>query len=93
MKLTEIQDLIKFVARAGVTEVEIEQKDFKLTIKSEMPKGRGKKEEQVVQTIQVPAAMPQMVQAAPRGSCTCGCSGTRFPCGPCRPRGSCSARG
>ena len=66
MKLTEIQDLIKFVARAGVTEVEIEQKDFKLTIKSEMPKGRGKKEEQVVQTIQVPAAMPQaMVQSAP----------------------------
>ena len=54
------------MARAGVTEVEIEQKDFKLTIKSEMPKGRGKKEEQVVQTIQVPAAMPQaMVQAAP----------------------------
>ena len=66
MKLTEIQDLIKFVARAGVTEVEIEQKDFKLTIKSEMPKGRGKKEEQMVQTIQVPAAMPQaVVQAAP----------------------------
>ena len=65
MKLTEIQDLIKFVARAGVTEVEIEQKEFKLTIKSEMPKGRGKKEEQVVQTIQVPAAVPQMVQAAP----------------------------
>ena len=66
MKLTEIQDLIKFVARAGVTEVEIEQKDFKLTIKSEMPKGRGKKDEQVVQTIQVPAAMPQaVVQAAP----------------------------
>jgi acetyl-CoA carboxylase biotin carboxyl carrier protein len=65
MKLTEIQDLIKFVARAGVTEVEIEQKDFKLTIKSEMPKGRGKKEEQVVQTIQVPAAIPQMIQAAP----------------------------
>ena len=65
MKLTEIQDLIKFVARAGVTEVEIEQKEFKLTIKSEMPKSRGKKEEQVVQTIQVPAAMPQMVQAAP----------------------------
>ena len=59
MKLTEIQDLIKFVARAGVTEVEIEQKEFKLTIKSEMPKGRGKKEEQVVQTIQVPAAIPQ----------------------------------
>ena len=45
MKLTEIQDLIKFVARAGVTEVEIEQKEFKITIKSEMPRGRGKKDE------------------------------------------------
>jgi len=65
MKLTEIQDLIKFVARAGVTEVEIEQKDFKLTIKSEMPKGRGKKEETMVQTIQVPAAVPQAIVAAP----------------------------
>jgi len=64
MKLTEIQDLIKFVARAGVTEVEIEQKDFKLTIKSEMPKGRGRKEEAVVQTIQVPAAVPQAVVPA-----------------------------
>ena len=38
MKLTEIQDLIKFVDRAGVTEVEIEQKEFKLTIKSEKGK-------------------------------------------------------
>ena len=38
MKLAEIQDLIKFIAKAGVTEVEIEQKDFKITIKSEMPK-------------------------------------------------------
>jgi acetyl-CoA carboxylase biotin carboxyl carrier protein len=64
MKLTEIQDLIKFVARAGVTEVEIEQKDFKLTIKSEMPKGRGRKDDAVVQTIQVPAAVPQAVVPA-----------------------------
>ena len=65
MKLTEIQDLIKFVARAGVTEVEIEQKEFKITIKSEMPKGKGKAAEPVVQTIQVPAAMPQAMVAAP----------------------------
>ena len=65
MKLTEIQDLIKFVARAGVTEVEIEQKEFKITIKSEMPKGRGKKDDGMVQTIQVPTAVPQAVVAAP----------------------------
>ena len=65
MKLTEIQDLIKFVARAGVTEVEIEQKEFKITIKSEMPKGRGKKDDGMVQTIQVPTAVPQAMVAAP----------------------------
>lgn len=65
MKLTEIQDLIKFVARAGVTEVEIEQKEFKITIKSEMPKGRAKKDDGMVQTIQVPTAVPQAMVAAP----------------------------
>ena len=85
MKLTEIQDLIKFVARAGVTEVEIEQKEFKLTIKSEMPKGRGKKEEQVVQTIQVPAAMPQMVQAAPVAAAPVAAPATAAPAAPAAP--------
>jgi len=35
MKLSEIQDLIKFVSRSGVNEVEIEQKDFKILIKSD----------------------------------------------------------
>ena len=65
MKLTEIQDLIKFVARASVTEVEIEQKEFKITIKSEMPRGRGKKDELMVQAIQVPAGMPQAMMQAP----------------------------
>ena len=61
MKQSEIQDLIKFVAKAGVTEVEIEQKDFKITIKSEMPK-KGKKvlDEPVIQQIQVPLATPIM---------------------------------
>ena len=65
MKQTEIHDLIKFVAKAGVTEVEIEHKDFKITIKSEMPK-KGKKgsDEPIIQQIQVPVATPVM-QAAP----------------------------
>ena len=63
MKQTEIHDLIKFVAKAGVTEVEIEHKDFKITIKSEMPK-KGKKgsEEPIIQQIQVPVATP-VIQA------------------------------
>ena len=38
MNLTQIQELIKFVAKSGVSEVEIEQKDFKITIKT--PAGR-----------------------------------------------------
>ena len=36
--LNEIQDLIKFVSKAGVSEVEIEKKDFKIVIKSESKK-------------------------------------------------------
>lgn len=58
MKASEIQELIKFVAKSGVSEVEIEDKDFKITIKTP-PYKRGKVEEvQVIQT-QVPVAMPQ----------------------------------
>lgn len=38
MNLTEIQDLIKFVAKSGVSEVEIERKDFKLVIKTDIAK-------------------------------------------------------
>jgi acetyl-CoA carboxylase biotin carboxyl carrier protein len=56
MTINEIQDLIKFIAKAGVTEVEIEKTDFNITIKSEMPKkkkGLGEAET----TIQVPVAM------------------------------------
>ena len=34
MNLTQIQELIKFVAKSGVSEVEIEQKDFKITIRT-----------------------------------------------------------
>lgn len=43
MKLNEIQDLIKLVAKSGVEEVEIEQKDFKITIKADpsLKKKRG----------------------------------------------------
>lgn len=66
MDISEIQDLIKFIAKAGVTEVEIEKKDFKITIKSEMPKKKGAAATAEA-TIQVPvpvAAMPQAPIAA-----------------------------
>ncbi|MBK8847530.1 MAG: acetyl-CoA carboxylase biotin carboxyl carrier protein [Bacteroidetes bacterium] len=36
MNKKEIEELIKFVSKAGVSEVSIEQKDFKITIKNEV---------------------------------------------------------
>ena len=66
MTLSEIQELIKLVSRSTVNEVEIEKKDFKISIKAE---GKKKKGEQEVVTQQIPMAMPQMqmppVAAAP----------------------------
>lgn len=37
MELKEIQDLIKFVAKSGVSEVELESKGFKLVIRTSHP--------------------------------------------------------
>ena len=59
MNLNEIQDLIKFVAKSGVSEVEIEQKDFKITIKA-----NGKAKQEVIQVASPIVATP-VVSAAP----------------------------
>ena len=74
MKIAEIQELIKFVAKSGVSEVEIEDKDFKINIKTP-PRGRGKINEGTGVTTQMipqqgmPMMQPQyaqpMAQAAP----------------------------
>jgi acetyl-CoA carboxylase biotin carboxyl carrier protein len=61
MNLNEIQDLIKFVSKSGVSEVEIEQKDFKIIIKAE---NKAKKEEHTVY-VQAPIAATAPVVAAP----------------------------
>jgi acetyl-CoA carboxylase biotin carboxyl carrier protein len=61
MKLTEIQDLIKFVAKSGVSEVELETKEVKIVIKT--PAGK-KNEAQVVYQQAAPAQ--QYIQAAPQ---------------------------
>ena len=54
MDLKEIQNLIKFVAKSGATEVKLEMGDIKITIKT----GSGKPETTIVQ--QVPMGIPQM---------------------------------
>ena len=62
MNINEIQDLIKFVAKAGVNEVEIEKKDFKIVIKSDYmakKKTNFKEETKIVQQISPVGAIPQ----------------------------------
>ncbi|MEW6468688.1 MAG: acetyl-CoA carboxylase biotin carboxyl carrier protein [Bacteroidota bacterium] len=70
MKLNEIQDLIKFVAKSGVSEVELQDKDFKIIIKT--GSGKSRQETVVVQApvVSSPVApiaqvvQPQVTQAA-----------------------------
>jgi acetyl-CoA carboxylase biotin carboxyl carrier protein len=60
MKLTEIQDLIKFVAKSGVSEVELETKEVKIVIKT----NSKKQEQQFFQT--QPAPVQQIITATPQ---------------------------
>lgn len=65
MELKEIQSLIKFVSESGVDEVDIERKDFKLSIKKLPPNVvQAPLAPQVVQaTLQTPAPVAQAVEA------------------------------
>lgn len=68
MNIKEIQDLIKFVAKSGVNEVQIEQKEFKITIRSEEKSASDKQiivqaTTPVAATVAIPATVP--VAAAP----------------------------
>lgn len=57
MDIKQIQELIRFVAKSGVNEVAIEQKDFKITIKTT--------QSLAVVSATVPAAPPLATAAAP----------------------------
>ena len=59
MDIKDIQNLIKFVAKSGASEVKLEMEDIKITIKT----GSEKTETTIVQ--QAPMAIPQMPVAAP----------------------------
>ena len=62
MTISEIQDLIKFIAKSGVTEVEIEKQDFKITIKADPGKRRSMPEMQpapvAIPVAPAPVALP-----------------------------------
>ncbi|MFN7912560.1 MAG: acetyl-CoA carboxylase biotin carboxyl carrier protein [Bacteroidota bacterium] len=57
MKLTEIQDLIKFVSKSGVSEVELETKEVKIVIRT--PKVTT--QQQVVMQAAPVVAQPQII--------------------------------
>ncbi|TYA74250.1 acetyl-CoA carboxylase biotin carboxyl carrier protein [Seonamhaeicola marinus] len=57
MDIKEIQNLIKFVAKSGASEVKLEMDDIKITIKT------GSDQEATI-VHQVPAAVPQITQVA-----------------------------
>lgn len=62
MDIKEIQNLIKFVARSGAAEVNLETEDFKINIKTD---AAYKTEAQVPQMISVPqVAQPQVAAPA-----------------------------
>ena len=57
MDIREIQNLIKFVAKSGATEVKLEMDDFKITIKTTEA---GAAETTYVQHVPMQAAAPQV---------------------------------
>lgn len=61
MDIKQIQELIKFVSKSGVNEVSIEQKEFKITIKTNQPP---------FYVTGVPAQAVPQLQAAPAAVAT-----------------------
>ncbi|AMQ01452.1 Acetyl-CoA carboxylase [Pedobacter cryoconitis] len=59
MDIKQIQELIKFVSRSGVNEVAIEQKDFKITIKT------NQAPTVITTTVPAQAVAPQVLPSAP----------------------------
>jgi acetyl-CoA carboxylase biotin carboxyl carrier protein len=65
MKLTEIQDLIKFVSKSGVNEVELETSDIKIVIRTGKTAAPVMYQQAPVQLAQAPAAVSEVAPASP----------------------------
>lgn len=70
MDIREIQNLIRFVAKSGATEVKLEMDDFKITIKTTTEGGAPETTTYVqhVPMSQPQAAAPQAAPAAPQAA-------------------------
>ena len=58
MDLKEIQNLIKFVSKSGVSEVSMEQGEFKITIKTDLPASQVMMQQPLAMPAALPVAMP-----------------------------------
>ena len=65
MDLKDIQELIKFVAKSGATEVALEIDNIKISIKSPAKKRRGEEDEDtaIIQQVPAPIVAAQVVAA------------------------------
>lgn len=64
MNIKEIQDLIKFVVKSGANEVQIEDKEFKILIKS-TSKGKDAETPVVTPIVAIPQIQPVPVASTP----------------------------
>ena len=64
MKLNEIQDLIKFVSKSGVSEVELETKEIKIVIRTPKTAAANAVVMQQAQVMAAPVAAPVAAPAA-----------------------------
>jgi len=65
MDIKQIQDLIKFVSKSGVNEVSIEEKDFKITIKTTQENTNVVAYAPAAAPVAAAVAIPQVAAAAP----------------------------
>src|SRR6188768_164361 len=70
MKLNEIQDLIKFVSKSGVSEVELETKEIKIVIRTPKTAQQVVMQQAPVMAAPVTMAVQQPVQQAASQSAT-----------------------
>ena len=68
MDLKDIQDLIKFVAKSGATEVDLEIDNIKISIKSPAKKRRGQEDETTTIIQKVPTPVVVATEAPPTES-------------------------
>jgi len=75
MELKDIQNLIKFVAKSGASEVKLEMEDIKITVKT----GSGKTETTILQSAMSPAQMPVVSQVVPQAEPVAAAPATAAP--------------